>query len=99
MPLIHESDIIEVKTLIETDEWLKLILVMQNEIQLKYYTSESIIERINSSFQKIRSMNQHVISIDPNRIDKIIRKQYGQYPQSIIAGIADDYIFELGRLS
>lgn len=71
---------------------------MQNETQLKHYNSELIIERIKSSFQKIRSSNQIIISIDQKRIDKIIRKQYG-YPQSISADIGDDYIFELERLS
>ena len=96
--MIYQSDVNETNTLIQNDEWLQLILFMQNEKELIKYNSEGVIKAISFAFRKMISEKESLISIDLNRIDSIIRKQYGHH-QYIPANIGEQYLSQLGSLS
>ena len=69
---------------------------MQNENLLKSYNSYSIIEKIELTFQTIRSRNGPVISIDCNKIDRVIKKHGNR---QTISSLGDEYISDLQNLS
>ena len=97
--MIDTPDNTAVKTFLETDEWLNLILLMQNEHLLKNYNIITIIEKIQSMFQKIRARKGSVISIDINKVDKVIEKQHGKQQKNQPASLGHQYISDLQNFS
>ena len=96
--MIDESDNTKAKTLLETDKWLNLILLMQNEHLLKNYNTHSIINKIELTFQTIRSRGGSVISIDVNQVDQLVNKQH-RNSNEISASLGVEYISDLQNLS
>ena len=70
---------------------------MQNYHLLKNFSSNSIIEKIEFTIQKIRSRNGPVVSIDTNQVDRVIKRQHGNHQTS--SNLCDDYISDLQNLS
>ena len=97
--MIDTPDNTAVKTFLETDEWLNLILLMQNEHLLKNYNIITIIEKIESMFRKIRARKGPVISIDINKVDKVIEKQHGNQQKNQPASLGHQYISDLQNFS
>ena len=97
--MIDTPDNTAVKTFLETDEWLNLILLMQNEHLLKNYNIITIIEKIESMFRKIRARKGPVISIDINKVDKVIERQHGDQQKNQPASLGHQYISDLQNFS
>ena len=95
-PLIEQSDKTKAKILLEADEWFNLILLMQKENLSEKFNAISVVEKIDSTFQKLRSSDGEMISIDLDGIDKIIKKQHRQFSS---AEINKEYLSELKNIS
>ena len=72
---------------------------MQNEHLLKNYNIITIIEKTQSMFQKIRARKGSVISIDINKVDKVIEKQHGNQQKNQPASLGHQYISDLQNFS
>ena len=96
--MIDQTDITEVKTLVKNDQWLKLISLMQDKKILVQTSPKEIVAKINDVFERMESQNDALISVDLERIDKIIRKQYTNRAY-IPLDIGDEYLSQLESLS
>ena len=97
-PLIDQNDITQAKALLSTDEWLSLLLLLQTENLSEKFSAASVIMKIESKFAKLRNCDKKLISIDQNKIDIILKRQYG-YRHSISADIGSQYLSTLQNLS
>ena len=82
--------------LLKTDQWLNLILLMQTPNLSKQYNSTLIIKKIESTLQEFRSRKGEIISIDLDRVDKIIKKQDRE---NSFAEMNEEFLSELKNLS